>query len=105
MPLTRSSASQSPGPDGLEEHLGVASARKATLALELVAKRSVIVDLAVEHEHVASVGGGHWPRSHQEIDDREPSDAESDTARGIDPDATVVRPTVSKRSRHRLRPA
>jgi hypothetical protein len=105
-PLER--ALDAPGGERGEHHLGVGVAsprRRVALLFERRAQREVVIDLAVEDDHVAPVGRGHrLVTLRREVEDREPPEAECDAGLFVDPDTLVVRAAESKRGRHRARP-
>ena len=93
---------QTPGHDGGKDHLRVAARPKcASQALQLMAQRFEVVDLAVEREHVTPVGGRHrLVPERREIDDRQPAVPERDPRVRVDPVARVVGPAVRERVAH-----
>src|SRR5262249_35402066 len=86
----------SPESAGLEQHLGVRiAAHEAAGRLELAPDLAIIVDLAVEGDHVTSVRRRHRLRTAwTEIDAREPALPEGYTALGFHPDFSGVRSAV-----------
>ena len=71
-------------------------------AAQLFTQLAVIVDLAVEHQHRAAIGGGHRLRRPGEIDDREPQMTQPDPRRS--PHPLPVRAPVGHRVAHPLKP-
>jgi hypothetical protein len=86
----------SPDAESLEDHLGVAAGAEGHVARELGAELGVVVDRAVEHEHVASVGSHH----RRGAGGRAPACAERGVIAG--PETGVVGAAVHHRVARRL---
>ncbi len=72
-----------------------------TLSFQRRAQFRVIVNFAVERQHIAAIGGVHrLMASGRQIDDRQAAVPETDPGVGIEPDPVVVRPAVRKRADH-----
>jgi hypothetical protein len=83
------------------EDLGVAARREAVAgALQLVAQRGVVEDLAVLHRVHAPVLGGDGLVAAGEVDDRQPARRQRD--RAVDQAARVVGPAMDQGRAHRL---
>ena len=105
MPLRRARQSGPHCLPGGEDHLGVAlGAEAVALAPRALAHLAEIVDLAVEHHHLAAAVGEHRLRGGVgEVDDREAAVAEADARRG--PDAAAVGAAMGDARRSSPRPA
>jgi hypothetical protein len=69
------------------------AAEGATLAFELASQFTIVVDLAVERDHVAPVGAVHRLRpARREVDDRQPPVSEADVLRLRKPKPFAIRP-------------
>jgi hypothetical protein len=77
----------------MQQHLGVGlGAEHRALRRELVAQRTVVVDLAVEDDAEPAVGALHrLVGDGAQVDDRQPAMAEADAALGAHPLARAVR--------------
>ena len=103
MPMARSIAASTPHSAQASSSTSVSESLRITPAGggELAADVAVVVDLAVEGDDVAAVGGMHRLRAAgAEIDDGEPALAQRHAALGLDPDAAAVRPAMAQRVVH-----
>src|SRR5262249_31503640 len=76
-------------------------AHEAAGRLELASYIAIIVDLAVEGDHVATIGRMHRLRAAgAEVDDGKPALAESDAAFGVNPDVSGIRAAMPYRLDH-----
>src|SRR5580704_16740829 len=82
--------------DGFQEHFCVGSAAESCPAtLHSHSKLAVVVDLSVVGDHPPPTGRDHGLRSAwSEIDDCQTPVTERNPCGSVDPEATVVRPTM-----------
>ena len=102
MPMARSSAASTPHSAQASSRTSVSESLRITPGRgELAAYVAVVVDLAVEGDGVAAVGGVHRLRAAgAEIDDGEPALAERHPALGLDPDTAAIRTAMAQRVVH-----
>src|SRR5262249_44437523 len=89
--------------EGRQQYLRIrmpAKSGREALRLQLLAYRLEVVDLAVEHDHVAPPRGNHrLMTGGREVYYRQTTETERDSCVGIDPFTRVVR--ASRRHDHR----
>ena len=82
-----------------EQHFGVRVGAERVRPGQLVPERGEVVDLAVEDDGAAAVGGGHRLVAADEVDDRQPAEAER-AAGGVGEESGGVGPAVADRVSH-----
>ena len=99
-------AFDAPGCHRDQQHFGVRGAAEAGAArAQLFAQFTEIVDLAVERQNMAAVGGHHWlVAGGAEVDDRQPSMGSGVAGIGIVPVAVVVGAPVDECGTHGAHP-
>ena len=95
-------AGDTPRGDRLEQHLGVGRAGEdRARAFELGPQRPVVVQLAVEDEHVPTVARRHrLVTGRRQVDDRQAPEPEGHARGGVGPHARVVGAAVRHRRGH-----
>ena len=79
------------------------AAERVTSLLQPASECVEIVNLSIERQHVTAIGGAHGlvPRG-AEVQNRQPTMAQSQTRGGIHPRALIIRPAMAQCRRHSL---